>query len=98
MKRLTRRGHRLSPERESGARRTKKGVSHGGCWHRRAQRESQICVLTEDGELIERRIRTEVPRFAEVLSERPHARILIEAGTESEWVARCLERLGHEVI
>jgi transposase len=62
------------------------------------KRESQICVLTEDGELIERRIRTEVPRFAEVLSERPHARILIEAGTESEWVARCLERLGHEVI
>ena len=29
---------------------------------------------------------------------RPRARILIEASTESEWVARCLERLGHEVI
>jgi len=28
----------------------------------------------------------------------PGARILIEAGTESEWVARCLEGLGHEVI
>jgi len=29
---------------------------------------------------------------------RPAARILIEASTESEWVARYLEELGHEVI
>jgi hypothetical protein len=29
---------------------------------------------------------------------RPRARILLEASTESEWVARCLEQLGHEVI
>ncbi|MBI2494307.1 MAG: IS110 family transposase, partial [Candidatus Rokubacteria bacterium] len=29
---------------------------------------------------------------------RPRARILIESATESEWVARCLEALGHEVI
>jgi transposase len=33
-----------------------------------------------------------------VLGARPKARILIEASTESEWVARCLEQLGHEVI
>ncbi len=33
-----------------------------------------------------------------ILSDRPRARILLEASTESEWVARCLERLGHEVI
>src|SRR4029450_4472445 len=26
------------------------------------------------------------------------ARILLEASTESEWVAQCLEALGHEVI
>jgi transposase len=62
------------------------------------KRESQICILAEGGALIERRIRTEAPRFTEVLGERPQARIPIEAGTESEWVARCLERLGHEVI
>ncbi|MET1083524.1 MAG: transposase [Burkholderiales bacterium] len=30
--------------------------------------------------------------------KRPKARVLIEASTESEWVARCLEELGHEVI
>ena len=62
------------------------------------KKESQICLLTETGELIERRIRTEPQRFAEVLGGRPRARILVEASTESEWVARCLEALGHEVV
>jgi len=62
------------------------------------KRESQICILTEAGELIERRIRTDPHRFAEVLGERAPARILLEASTESEWVARCLEGLGHDVV
>jgi transposase len=60
--------------------------------------ESQICILTESGEILERRIRTERERFAAVLGQRPRAKILIEASTESEWVARCLEELGHEVV
>jgi transposase len=62
------------------------------------KKESQICLLTEMGDVIERRIRTEPGRFAEVLGGRPRARILVEASTESEWVARCLEALGHEVV
>jgi transposase len=62
------------------------------------KKESQLYILAEDGEIIERRIRTEPERFAAVLGPRPRARILLEASTESEWVARCLERLGHEVI
>jgi transposase len=33
-----------------------------------------------------------------VFGRRPQAKILLEASTESEWVARCLEELGHEVI
>jgi transposase len=37
-------------------------------------------------------------RFTAVLGGRPRARILLEASTESEWVARHLETLGHEVI
>jgi transposase len=49
-------------------------------------------------ELLERRIRTEPGRFAEMLGPRPRARILIESATESEWVARGLEALGHDVI
>jgi len=60
--------------------------------------ESQISILTEAGELVGQRIRTERDRFNRVLGRRPKARILIEASTESEWVARCLEELGHEVI
>ena len=55
-------------------------------------------MLTEQGEILESRIRTQLDRFAELLGERSRARILIEASTESEWVARCLEALGHEVI
>jgi transposase len=60
--------------------------------------DSQICILAEEGELLERRVRTEPGRFAEMLGHRPRARILIESATESEWVARCCEALGHEVI
>jgi transposase len=60
---------------------------------------SQICIVDENGEVIEeRRIHTDRERFAAVLGKRPKARVLIEASTESEWVARCLEELGHEVI
>ncbi len=60
--------------------------------------QSQVCILTADAELIEKRIRTDRDRFAAMLGSRPRARILIEASTESEWVARCLEAQGHEVI
>ncbi len=62
------------------------------------KKESQIYILADGGEIIERRIRTEGERFAAMLGTRPRARILIEASTDSEWVARCLEALGHEVI
>ena len=60
--------------------------------------ESQICILREDGTLLERRIRTERGRFHATLGKGERARIVIEASTESEWVARCLEELGHEVV
>ena len=33
-----------------------------------------------------------------MLGERPRARIVLEASTDSEWVARCVEGLGHEII
>ena len=62
------------------------------------QRESQLCILTEAGELIEQRIATPRERFSAVLGARPPSRILLEASTESEWVARHLEGLGHAVI
>jgi len=62
------------------------------------KKESQICILAEGGELLEQRIHTEPARFAAVLGARPRGRIVLESSTESEWVARCLEALGHEVI
>jgi transposase len=62
------------------------------------KKESQIAVITEAGELVEQRIRTERVRLQEVFGAGSRAKILIEAGTESEWVARCLEELGNEVI
>ena len=57
-----------------------------------------MCILAEESELLERRIRTDPRRFAGVLGGRAPARILLEASTESEWVARCLEVLGHHVV
>jgi transposase len=62
------------------------------------KRESQLCILAEDGTVSERRIVTSRERFTAVLGGRATARVLVEASTESEWVARHLETLGHEVI
>src|SRR3972149_3119663 len=62
------------------------------------KRESRVCLVTADGELVERRIATTRERFKALLGNRPRARILLEASTESEWVAQHLEGLGHEVI
>jgi transposase len=59
---------------------------------------SQVCVLTADGELIERRIKTDREHIYELLAKRAPARVLIESSTESEWVARYLEELGLEVV
>jgi transposase len=59
---------------------------------------SQIRALGEGGELTQRRIKSTRGAFNEVSAGRPPARILVEASTESEWVACHLERLGHEVI
>jgi transposase len=62
------------------------------------KRESQLCIGHDDGTVEERRIVTSRERFTAVLGGRPRARMLLEASTESEWVARHLESLGHEVI
>jgi transposase len=62
------------------------------------KRESQIRIVTEAGDVIDRRITTAPDRFGSVFGGRPRMRILLEASTESEWVAQHLEGLGHEVI
>lgn len=62
------------------------------------KRESQLAIQAEDGTITDRRIATNRERFTAVLGARSRARILLEASTESEWVARQLESLGHDVI
>ena len=62
------------------------------------KKESQVRIMTEGGEVIDRRIATTRDRLTTLFWGRPHARILIEASTESEWVAQHLETLGHEVV
>jgi transposase len=62
------------------------------------KKESQIRIVTESGETVDRRIATTRERFTALFDGRRPMRILLEASTESEWVAQHLETLGHEVI
>jgi transposase len=62
------------------------------------KKESQVRMITADGEVLDRRILTTRDRLTAVFFGRAQMRILIEASTESEWVAQHLESLGHEVI
>ncbi len=62
-------------------------------------RRRQIRIVDDVGTvLVDRRIDTNRAAFATMFSERPPMRILIEASTETEWVAQCLEAFGHEVV
>ena len=54
------------------------------------KRESQLSIKAEDGTIIERRIVTSRERFTPVLGTRPHARILLEASTETATDERAL--------
>lgn len=62
------------------------------------KRESQLAIKSEDGTISDRRITTSRAALTEMFANRPRAKILLEASTESEWVAQVLESLGHEVI
>jgi transposase len=58
----------------------------------------QVCILAPDGTVREQRIRTDRGCLSMAFRNRSPARILLEASTESEWVARLLEQFGHDVI
>jgi transposase len=62
------------------------------------KKESQVRIVTEAGEVLDRRIPTTRNRFTAMFCGRSHMRILLEASTESEWVAQHLETFGHEVV
>jgi transposase len=62
------------------------------------KKESQIRIVKESGEVVDQRIATTRDRLTHVFGGRAPMRLLVEASTESEWVAQHLESMGHEVI
>lgn len=62
------------------------------------KRESQVAIVREAGELVEKRLRTERERLRRSFVDRPKSTVLMEASTISEWAARLLEDPGHEVV
>jgi transposase len=62
-------------------------------------RYSQVRIIDGEGRLVrERRVATTPDRLTAVFAGHGPMRILVETGTESEWVAQVLEAAGHEVI
>jgi len=62
-------------------------------------RYSQIRIIDADGQVVrEQRVITDAARLGAVFGGHGPMRILMETGTESEWVAQALETAGHEVI
>ena len=57
-----------------------------------------MCLLTEAGALLPQPSPTQREQCAAVCAERPMGRIVLEASTESAWVARCAEAPGHAVL
>jgi transposase len=62
-------------------------------------RYTWIRIVSPDGALVmEQRIATTRTALCAAFTGRPRARILIESGTESEWVAQAIEGCEHEVV
>lgn len=62
-------------------------------------RYSQIRIIDETGAVQrEQRVVTARERLVQAFAHHGPMRILLETGTESEWVAQTLEAAGHEVI
>jgi len=62
-------------------------------------RKTLIRIVAEDGTVVlDRTITTTREGFAQVFGGRARLRVLLETGTESEWVAQALEAAGHDVV
>lgn len=60
---------------------------------------SVVCEINEAGEVVKRAtIRTTPSWVKRYFEGRPKLRVVMEVGTQSPWVSRELERMGHEVI
>jgi transposase len=62
-------------------------------------RQSQIRIIDEGGTVVrDQRVPTTRERLTAAFAGVGAMRILVETGTESEWVAQALEAAGHEVV
>ena len=62
-------------------------------------RKTLIRIVAEDGAVVlDRTITTTREGLAQVFGGRARMRVLLETGTESEWVAQAIEAAGHEVV
>jgi transposase len=62
-------------------------------------RYSQIRIVDDAGQVVrEQRVTTSADRLVAAFASHGSMRILLETGTESEWVAQALEAAGHAVI
>ena len=62
-------------------------------------RVSHVCVLDEEGELVERgKVQTTREGLSRRFEGHARMRIALEVGTHSPWVSRHLKELGHEVL
>jgi transposase len=63
------------------------------------KQRSVICLVDAEGTVVhERTITTSREAFTAVFGARAPMRVLLETGTESEWVAQTIEACGHQVI
>ena len=63
------------------------------------QDKSEICIIDEDGEVMERTtVRTTRRGLSRYFGGRARMRVVMEAGGSSPWVSRLVESCGHEVI
>ena len=60
---------------------------------------SRYCIVNREGEVVEEgSFRNQVGSIEKQFGHSGRARIAVEAGAQSAWIARELEKLGHEVI
>jgi len=63
------------------------------------QDKSYICLLDEEGEMMERAtVRTTRRALSKYFNARARMRVVMEAGGSSPWVSRLVGRCGHEVV
>ena len=63
------------------------------------QKYSEVCVLSEDGEVVERtKIQTTRRVLERYFSKKETMKVVLEAGGSSPWVSRLIEDSGHESV